>query len=94
MAGLSGAAHTRRSDTRAARPSAVGRGGVLSGAADYRLWLASTTNPTLPKPDLLQPRVAVLHIGTNDFTNCAWGAKNQRQKEAALNKELPGILGR
>jgi len=49
--------------------------------------------PRLPCLDL-QPRVVVLNIGTNDFTNCGWGIKDAARKQQALSKELPGILSR
>lgn len=58
------------------------------------------TAPPLPVPAPLncrpppQPKAVVLNIGTNDLTNCAWGAKNAATKQKAINREIPGIVGR
>lgn len=43
---------------------------------------------------VLQAKVSVLLIGTNDLTNCAWGATIQSVKELALAREEPGIVSR
>lgn len=57
------------------------------------------THPTTPprpapRPARPQPKVAVVQIGANDMTNCAWSATNPVQKQKALDKEIPGIVGR
>lgn len=43
---------------------------------------------------MLQPKVAVILIGANDMTNSGWSFTDKKKKEAALNKETPGIVGR
>lgn len=60
-------------------------------AAITTIW-SLTRRPRLPARP--QPKVAVIQIGANDFTNCAWSATDPKQKQKALDKELPGIFGR
>ncbi|KAL4437221.1 hypothetical protein ABPG75_004360 [Micractinium tetrahymenae] len=45
-------------------------------------------------PTKNKPKVVVINIGTNDFTNCGWSIKDRAQKETALDQQLPGILQR
>ena len=49
-------------------------------------------SPHSPRP--AQPRVAVILIGANDMTNSGWSLTDQKKKEGALAKEVPGIVGR
>lgn len=42
----------------------------------------------------LQPKLSVVLIGTNDLTNSGWSITDLKKKEAAVDKQLPGIVGR
>lgn len=54
---------------------------------------ASACPARLPCP-ALQPRLSVVLVGTNDLTNCGWSITDAKKKEAAVDKQLPGIVGR
>lgn len=67
--------------------------GVMSMSMDQSanlMWRLQ--NGQIPKTN--KPRVVVINIGTNDFTNCGWSINDQAKKEAALTRELKGIQGR